>query len=112
MSGRTALILALAILAEVVATTALKASDGFSRLWPSLVVVGGYGIAFLCMSVAMRSVPIGIIYALWSGIGIVLITVAGFAIYGERLDAPALVGLGLIVAGVVVINALSGSVRG
>ena len=103
--------LTLAILAEVVATSALKASDGFTRLWPSIVSVLGYAAAFYCMSLAMRALPVGVIYAIWSGVGIVLISVAGWLVYGERLDAPAVVGIGLILAGVLVINLLSATVR-
>ena len=111
MSPTSLLALAVAILAEVAATTALKASDGLSRLWPTVATVAGYGVAFWMMSVAMRTVPVGVIYAIWSGIGIVLISLIGWLVYGERLDGPALAGLALIVAGVLVINLLSGSVR-
>jgi len=99
--------LLVAIVAEVVATTALKASEGFTRPWPSLLVVFGYGVAFYCLSLTMRSIPLGLVYALWSGLGLLLITLAGWLIWGQRLDLPALVGMGLIVAGVIVIN-LSG----
>lgn len=111
MSGSAALTLALAIVAEVLGTTALKASDGFTRLWPSLATVAGYAIAFYCVSLTMRTVPVGIIYAIWSGVGIVLISISGWLVFGERLDGPAMVGIGLIVAGVVVLQAVSGSVR-
>lgn len=103
--------LTLAILAEVIATSALKASDGFTRLSPSLVAVIGYGTAFYFLALTMRSVPVGIIYGLWSGIGIVLISSVGWLAFGERLDGPAMLGIGLIVAGVLVLNLLSGSVR-
>ena len=112
MGLATALTLAIAILAEVIATSALKSSDGLSRLVPSLIVVVGYGTAFYCMSLALRSVPVGIIYAIWSGAGIVLISCVGAVLFGERLDGPALLGIGLIVAGVLVLNLWSGSVRG
>lgn len=101
------LTLLVAIVAEVMATTALKASDGFTRLWPSLLVLIGYGVAFYCLSLTMRSLPLGLVYALWSGLGLLLITLAGWLIWGQRLDLPALVGMALIVAGVFVIN-LSG----
>lgn len=111
MSLASALTLALAILAEVIGTAALKASDGFTRLWPSLATVLGYGVAFYCMALTMRSLPVGIIYAIWSGAGIVLISGVAWAVYGERLDAAALAGIGLIVAGVLVINLMSGTVR-
>jgi len=111
LSPTILLTLALAIVAEVVATSALKASDGFTRLWPSLVTVAGYGAAFYCLALTMRSVPVGIIYALWSGVGIVLISGVGWLVFGERLDGPAILGIALIVAGVLVLNLLSGSVR-
>ena len=107
----TLLLLALAIVSEVVATSALKASDGFTRLWPSLVMAVGYAVSFYCMSLAVRALPVGIVYAIWSGVGIVLISAAGWAIFGEKLDLPAIVGLALIVAGVLVVNLLSETVR-
>ncbi|WP_375457698.1 SMR family transporter [uncultured Enterovirga sp.] len=111
MSPTSLLALAVAILAEVAATTALKASDGLTRLWPTIATIVGYALAFWMMSLAMRSVPVGVIYAIWSGVGIVLISLVGWLAFGERLDGPALAGIGLIVAGVLVINLLSGSVR-
>lgn len=111
MSPTSLLTLALAIVAEVVATSTLKASDGFTRLWPSLVTVAGYGAAFYCLALTMRSVPVGIIYALWSGVGIVLISGVSWLVFGERLDGPAILGIALIVVGVLVLNLLSGSVR-
>lgn len=101
------LTLATAIVAEVIATTALKASEGFSKLWPSVVVVVGYGIAFYCLSLVLKSIPVGIAYAVWSGLGIVLITLAARWLYGQTIDAAGLVGMGLIVAGVVVLNVFS-----
>ena len=101
--------LAVAIVAEVIATSALKASEGFSRLVPSLVVVAGYGSAFFCLSLTLRTIPVGIVYAIWSGVGIVLIALAGYFVFGQVLDAPALIGMGLIVAGVLVINLFSRS---
>lgn len=107
----TLLLLALAIVSEVVATSALKASDGFTRLWPSLVMAVGYAVSFYCMSLAVRALPVGIVYAIWSGVGIVLISAAGWVIFGEKLDLPAIVGLTLIVAGVLVVNLLSETVR-
>ncbi len=100
-------ILACAIVAEVIATSALKASDGFTRLLPSLLVVLGYGVAFFCLSLTLRSMPVGLVYALWSGIGIVLVSIAGLVLYGQRLDAPALIGIALIMAGVLTINLFS-----
>ena len=90
------LYLAIAILAEVVGTSALKASKEFTNLVPSLIVVVGYGVAFYFMTLALRSLPIGITYAVWSGIGIVLITIAGVFLYKEIPDLPAIIGMGLI----------------
>lgn len=101
------LTLGLAIVAEVVGTSALKASDGFTRLGPSAVVVVGYAVAFYCLSLVLKSLPVGVTYAVWSGLGIVLITVAAFVIYGQKIDLPGLIGMGLIVAGVVVLNVFS-----
>lgn len=97
----------IAIVAETVATSALKASDGMSRLIPSTLVVVGYGIAFYGLSLTIRTIPVGIAYAVWSGVGIVLITLAGWFIYDQKLDAPALLGIGLIAAGVIVMNVFS-----
>jgi len=99
--------LAIAILAETVATTALKASAGFTRPWPSLLVAAGYGIAFYMLALTLRSIPLGVAYAVWSGAGIVLITLAGWMLYGQKLDAGALAGIALIVAGVLVMNLFS-----
>jgi small multidrug resistance pump len=99
--------LAVAIAFEVVATSALKASKGFTVLVPSLIVMIGYGVAFYSLSLALRGVPLGIAYGMWSAIGIVLVSIAGWLLYQQRLDFPALVGLGLIVAGVLVIQLLS-----
>jgi small multidrug resistance pump len=101
------ILLGLAILAEVIGTSALKASAGFSRLWPSLVVVAGYGTAFYFLSLALRSIPIGVAYAVWSGTGIVLIAAIGTILFKQKLDAPALIGMSLIVAGVLVLNLFS-----
>ncbi|WP_404842146.1 DMT family transporter [Burkholderia contaminans] len=99
--------LAIAIVAEVIGTSALRAADGFTRLWPSLLVVAGYGIAFYCLSITLRTMPVGIIYAVWSGAGIVLITLVAMLLYRQVPDLPAVIGLGLIVAGVVVLNLFS-----
>ena len=99
--------LAVAIVAEVIATSALKASDGFSRLAPSVVVVIGYAIAFVCLSLTLRTIPVGVAYAIWSGVGIVLISLVGYFAFNQALDAAALVGMTLIVAGVMVINLFS-----
>ena len=101
--------LLLAIVAEVVATSALKASDGFTRLWPAVIVVVGYSVSFYCLSLVLRTIPVGITYAVWSGLGIVLITLAAWWLYGQTIDTVGLVGMGLILAGVVVINVFSKS---
>ena len=100
-------LLAIAIVAEVIATSALRASEGFSRLLPAGVVVLGYGVAFYCLSLTLRSIPVGIVYAIWSGVGIVLITLVAVVLYGQMPDWPAIVGLGLIISGVVVLNLFS-----
>ena len=102
--------LIIAIAAEVVATTALKASASFTRPLPSLVVVVGYGIAFYCLSLVLRKMSIGAAYAMWCGVGIALITMLSFIIYKEKPDPAAIVGLVLITAGVVVLNVFSDSV--
>ncbi|MFC3652189.1 DMT family transporter [Dyella humi] len=101
--------LSLAILAEVIATSALKASSGFSQLVPSIVVIAGYGTAFYCLSLALRSVPLGIAYAIWSGAGTALIALIGAVLYKQKLDPAAILGIGLIVAGVLVLNIFSKS---
>jgi small multidrug resistance pump len=99
--------LALAIVAEVVATSALKATEGFTRLWPSLIVVAGYALAFYMLSLVLRTMPVGIAYAIWAGLGIVLVALVGVVVYGQRPDLPALIGISLIVAGVVTIQLFS-----
>ncbi|KAG8153087.1 QacE family quaternary ammonium compound efflux SMR transporter [Burkholderia stabilis] len=99
--------LAIAIVAEVIGTSALRAADGFTRFWPSSLVVVGYGIAFYCLSLTLRTMPVGIIYAVWSGAGIVLITLVAMLLYRQVPDLPAVIGLGLIIAGVVVLNLFS-----
>ena len=103
--------LAVAIIFEVIATSALKASDGFTRLWPSLITVIGYGVAFYALSLCLKTMSVGIVYALWSGLGIILITLAGWLLYRQAVDLPALVGMTLIVAGVAVIQIFSKSVN-
>ncbi|MEN3754149.1 SMR family transporter [Mangrovibacter yixingensis] len=102
--------LSIAILCEVIATSSLKLSDGFTRLWPSLITVLGYGVAFYLLAVSMRTLPTGIIYAIWSGTGVVLIGLVGWLFMGQKLDLPAMLGMGLIIAGVLVINLFSGTV--
>lgn len=102
--------LAIAIVSEVIGTSALKSSDGFSRLWPSVLVVLGYGVAFYFLSLTLRVIPVGVAYAVWSGVGIVLITLVAWIFLGQKLDLPAMAGMTLIVAGVVVMNVFSRSV--
>lgn len=107
MSALAYLYLAIAIVAEVVGTSALKATAGFTRPLPSLVVVVGYGMAFYFLSLALKFIPVGIAYAIWSGVGVALITLIGWLVFKQRLDTAALAGIALIVAGVVVIQVFS-----
>ena len=102
--------LALAIISEVIATSFLKAAEGFTRVWPSLVVVIGYLLAFYLLSLTLRTIPVGVAYAIWSGVGIVLIALSGWLFLGQSLDLPALIGLALISVGVMVINFFSNTV--
>lgn len=104
------LYLAIAIVSEVIATSALKEVDGFTRWLPSLLVVAGYASAFYFLSLTLRFIPLGISYAIWSGAGIVLISLVGWFLYKQTLDAAALLGMALIVAGVAVINIFSKSI--
>lgn len=101
------LYLAGAISFEIVATSALKASEGFTRPLPTVIVIAGYVAAFYCLSLALRTIPMGVAYAIWSGIGIVVISIVGLVIYRQRLDLPALAGIALILAGTIVINLFS-----
>jgi len=96
--------LAIAIVSEVIATSALKASDGFTRLIPSLVVVVGYVVAFYCLSLTLRALPVGIVYAIWSGVGIVLISLVGYLLFGQTLSSVALLGMAFIAVGVIILN--------
>ncbi|HZJ81360.1 MAG TPA: multidrug efflux SMR transporter [Guyparkeria sp.] len=105
------LYLVLAIVTEVVATTALKASDGFTRLGPSLVVALGYGLAFYFLALVLRTLPVGVAYAIWAGAGIALVTLLAALTYREIPDLPALVGMGLIIVGVVMIIGFSDTTR-
>ena len=103
------LFLSIAIVSEVVATSALKASNGFTQLWPSLLVVAGYAIAFFFLSLTLRTIPVGVAYAIWSGAGIVLIALIAWLVFGQSLDISAIIGLALIIAGVVVLQLFSKS---
>lgn len=104
-----ALFLAIAIVGEVIATSFLRASAGFTQPIPTAVVVIGYGITFYFFSLALQTIPVGIAYAIWSGVGIVIVSIIAFIVYKQTLDAPALIGMGLILAGVLVINLFSHS---
>lgn len=103
------LILAVAIVCEVIATSALKSSEGFTRMVPSVIVVAGYGIAFYCLALALKTIPVGIAYAVWAGVGIVLVATVAWMFMGQKLDAWAVVGIGMILGGVMVLNLLSKS---
>lgn len=103
------LYLSIAIIAEVIATTSMKALDGLNRPLPLLLVVVGYAISFWMLSLVVKSIPVGIAYAVWAGLGIVLVSIAATVLYQQRLDIPAMLGMGLIVSGVVVIQLFSHS---
>ena len=98
-----------AILAETIGTTALQASQQFTRLAPSLIVVAGYGISFYLLALALREIPVGIAYAIWSGLGIVFIAAIGYLAFGQRLDLPALLGMAMILGGILIIHLFSAS---
>ncbi|MGV3577238.1 MAG: SMR family transporter [Devosia sp.] len=104
-----AVYLAIAIVGEVIATSFLRASAGFTQLLPSIVVVVGYCVTFYFFSLALQTIPVGIGYAIWSGVGIIIVSIIAFFAYGQTLDLPALIGIGLILAGVLVINLFSQS---
>lgn len=101
------LILALAVLAETIGTTALQASQQFTRLWPSVLVVVAYAVSFYLLSITLKVMPVGVVYAFWSGFGIILIAIIGFAVFGQRLDFPAVIGLLMIIGGIAVIHLFS-----
>jgi small multidrug resistance pump len=102
-------LLTIAIVTEVIATSSLKVSDGFTKLWPSVVVVIGYGISFYALALTMRTLPVGVIYAIWSGLGITLVALVGWLVFKQTLSTNVLIGMGLIIAGVVVMNLSPGS---
>jgi small multidrug resistance pump len=106
-SMKTALILFFAILSEVIATTALKLSDGFTRIVPSVIVVIGYGASFYLLSISLKVLPIGLAYAIWSGVGIVLTVIAGILIWRESLDWARVIGIIFIILGILIINLFS-----
>lgn len=103
----TWIILLIAVIGEVVATTSLKLSEGFTKLVPSVVVVVGYAIAFYCLSITLKFIPLGIAYAVWSGLGIVTVSILGWLVFGQKLDIWALLGMFLIICGVLILNLLS-----
>lgn len=105
----TYLFLFLAVAAETIGTTALQASAQFTRFWPSVLVVVAYGVAFFFLSIVLKHIPVGIAYALWSGLGIMLIALIGWVVFGQRLDLPAVLGLAMIIGGIVVIQLFSQS---
>lgn len=106
---KIAIIFFFAVLSEVIATTALKLSEGFTKLTPSIVVVVGYGFSFYLLSLSLKVLPIGIAYALWSGIGIILTVIAGIVLWKESMDWARVLGIALIMAGILVINLFSKS---
>ena len=102
--------LGIAIVSEVAASSALRASDGFTRVWPTLALIVGYSVSFYFLSLTLRTIPMGIAYAVWSGVGILLICLVGWLLFGQKLDLPAIIGLTFIIAGVVILNVFSKSV--
>ena len=104
------LFLSVAIVAEVVATSALKSADGFTRFRPSVIVVAGYATAFYFLSLTLKTIPVGVVYAIWSGAGTTLIALIGWIFFGQKLDGPAIAGILLILSGVVILNLFSTSV--
>jgi small multidrug resistance pump len=104
------LLLAAAIFSEVIATSALKASEGFSKTTPSIIVIVGYGLAFYFLSLTLKTIPVGVAYAVWSGVGIVCVSIIGWFLFGQKLDLPALLGIGFILAGVIIMNVFSRSI--
>lgn len=101
--------LAIAIVAEVIATSALKSSEGFTKTAPSIVVLAGYAVAFYCLSLTLKTIPVGVAYAIWSGAGVFLIAAVGWLVFKQTLDLPAVIGMSLIVAGVAVMQLFSKS---
>ena len=106
---KTFVILFFAILSEVIATSSLKYSEGFTKPIPSVVVAVGYGLSFYLLSIALKTMPIGVAYAIWSGVGLVLTVIAGIILWRETLDWARVTGIVLILAGIVLINVFSKS---
>ncbi len=103
------LLLSIAILAEVFGTSFLKASEGFTRFWPSVAVIVGYIVAFYFLALSLKVIPVGIAYAIWAGFGVVLIALIGWIVFSQKLDTPAIIGISMILGGVVVLNVFSSS---
>jgi len=103
--------LLVAIITEVIATSALKSAEEFTKFWPSLIVIGGYLVSFYFMMLVLRTLPVGITYAIWSGVGIVLVAIAGIFLYKQTPDLPAVIGMGLIIVGVIIIHLFSKTVE-
>jgi small multidrug resistance pump len=101
--------LAIAIISEVSATSALKANEGFTKVLPSVVVLIGYALSFYFLSLTLKSLPIGVVYAIWAGLGIVLLGIIGWVVYGQELDFAAIAGMSLILSGVLILNLFSKS---
>lgn len=102
--------LVIAIVSEVIGTSFMKASEGFTKPMPTLIMAAAYAVAFYFLSLTLRTIPVGIAYAIWSGVGIVLIAAVSWLVLGQKLDGPAIIGMGLIATGVVVMNLFSKSV--
>ena len=101
--------LTLAIFSEVMATASLKSTEGFSKLWPSVIVLVGYSAAFYFLSLTLDTIPIGVAYAIWSGVGVAAITLVSIFVFNQKIDAAGFVGIGLIVAGVIILRLYSES---
>jgi len=106
----TCLYLSIAIIAEIISTSALKSSEEFTKLYPSIIVVVGFGVSFYFLTLVLRTIPLGITYAIWSGVGIILVAMVGVVFHKQSIDMPAILGMGLIIAGVTVINVFSNNV--
>lgn len=104
------LLLSIAIIAEVFGTSFLKSSEGFTKFWPSVAVIVGYVVAFYFLSLSLKVIPVGIAYAIWAGIGVVLIALIGWIVFSQKLDMPAIIGISMILGGVVVLNVFSNSI--
>ncbi|ODN67087.1 MULTISPECIES: DMT family transporter [Methylophaga] len=104
------LLLSMAIIAEVFGTSFLKAADGFTKFWPSVAVVLGYVVAFYFLSLSLKVIPVGIAYAIWAGLGVVLIALIGWVVFSQKLDMAAIIGISMILGGVIVLNVFSSSV--